>query len=369
MEIIMLKRRVCIVIAFGVFGTAFSAYAAQDLPSIFPTEERISAASQLRDWGGLRPACEKDLTMRAYPLGDYTPAPHYDAKGESSKIMPSQTALSDESHAIYRLGLCYQISHDRKYAVKAEGLLDSWATTLTRIGNEQGGVDFNVHAPQALMVAYALKRDPAWDSSNFSTMVREKFVPIVKVTPRNNHANWGVLFQLTAGAFLGDTKLVSSSRDRWLDLMRSEVAEDGSFPQEVCRSNTTDWCGGPTKGIKGMHYEHFALIPLVLTAEIFKNMDMDVYGTPEGAILQNAYRKASAWTLHPETFPYYATNNGHLDNLYEAGYFYILQTVDPEPDGAAVINKFGAVLEDPLYLRAFYDIAPSHNQAKKKRAS
>ena len=53
--------------------------------------------------------------------------------------------------------------------------------------------------------------------------------------------------------------------------------------------------------------------------------------------MATAYRKAAAWTLHPETFPYYESNGGHLNGVRNAAYFALLQRQFPNADGAQVI--------------------------------
>jgi hypothetical protein len=342
-----------LILAIGLLSAAGTSYAATDVSTIFPAAAQITSLASLGDWGGLRSACDKDLKVKAYPLGDFSPAPHYDDKGVNPNDSRAAIALGGEAMAVYRLGVCYQISHNRKYAAKAESLLDSWATSLIRIGSEQGVADINFSVPYALMAAYVLKNDSTWDSGRFTNMVRNTIAPANNMHRVNNHGNWGVLLELTAGAYLNDGKMVATARDRWLELMRNEVASDGSLPQEICRSNNNNWCGGPTKGMKGISYEHWTLLPVTLAAEIFRNMGLDVYTTPEGALLHRAYRKAAAWTLHPETFPYYAANHGQLEGIYGADYFYILQRVFPEPDGAAVIHS-GNVQGNRLYLREMY---------------
>lgn len=359
----MLKRITRLLLMLSLAGAASAAYAAANIPSIFPTPERVAAAGMLPDWGGFQSACEKDLKMKPYPLGDFSPSGHYDSKGESPIVNKSQVAFHKEAIAVYRLGVCYQISHDRKFAAKGESILDEWAATLTRIGTDQGEDEFNFFAPFALASAYALKQqDPTWNSTPFATMVRKQMIPALHTTKANNHANWGVLLELTAGALLDDARLVTAARDRWLELMRNQVASDGSLPLEICRSDTTNWCGGPTKGIKGISYEHWTLLPVSIAAEIFKALGMDVYSTPEGELLHKAYAKAATWTLHPETFPYYAANGGHLQGVRNDAYFYILQQVFPEADAAAVEKSDGGFQGDDLKLRALYgSSAAKHN--------
>jgi hypothetical protein len=261
--------------------------------------------------------------------------------------------LRRDSLAVYDLALCAEISHDHQFSTKAEQILDGWAHTTKRIGSEQGKAGFNFYFPYALLGAYQLEQDPSWHSKDFSRFVREVVVPANNTKRENNHGNWGVLLLATAGGYLHDQELISQARERWLELMQAQVAEDGSLPKEICRSDTSNWCSGPTKGIRGIHYTHWTLLPTAIAAEIFRNLGLDVYSGPGGKQLCKAYAKAAAWSLHPETFPYFSSNNGKLDEVLDVDYFYILQNRCPAADGPAVLKQFGST-PGPLQLKEIY---------------
>lgn len=141
----------------------------------------------------------------------------------------------------------------------------------------------------------------------------------------NNHANWGVLLEASVGAYLGDRELLSHAERRWQELMQVQVAADGSLPLEVCRSDTTDWCGGAHKGINGLSYTHWTLLPTTLAAKVFERQGMDVWRTPGGEKLASAFSQAAAWTTRPDTFPFYASNDGKLNGVRNAAYFALLR--------------------------------------------
>jgi len=256
--------------------------------------------------------------------------------------------------AAYQLAICFQLSKDTRYSSKAEGILDGWAHTTKRIGTDQGEDGFNFFFPSALMGAYLLKQDPTWNSDALTSFVKTIVVPASHINHDNNHANWGVLLLVTAGAYLDDQAMIDHARQRWLELMHSQVADDGSLPLEICRSNTNNWCGGPTKGIRGIAYTHYTLHPTTIAAEVLRNLGDDVYATPGGDQLRKAYIKAAAWTLHPETFPYFAANNGKLEDIDNIDYFYILQQRFPIPDGATALKEMPGSGANGLFLRAFY---------------
>jgi len=63
----------------------------------------------------------------------------------------------------------------------------------------------------------------------------------------------------------------------------------------------------------------------------------NVRQTPQGDKLASAYCQAAAWTLHPETFPYYHSKGCHLNGIRNGAYFALSQRIYPNDDGAQAI--------------------------------
>lgn len=322
---------------------------------LFPTKAKIALLQKDPDWGGLRSTCAGGLRLQSHPIADFSPPPHYTATGpRDDRTNASEPTLRRDTKAVYQLALCYELSKDTRYSTKAEAILDGWAGNTKVIGTEQGKDGFNFFFSYALMGAYLLHHDADWPGTRLNSFVRDLVVPVNNAARENNHGNWGVLLLAASAVYLDDAALLDQARNRWLQLIHSEAAPDGSLPREICRSDTSDWCGGPTKGIKGMAYTHYALEPATVAAEIFLNQGRDVYSTPEGALLCKAYNRAAHWTLHPETFPFFNDNHGKLLGLYNVSYFYILQQRCPNPDAAAVLKQHGAEVADPFEFHVLY---------------
>jgi hypothetical protein len=342
-------------ILMGVEVFLFCVGAATAQHALFPTKAQIAVIGRSPEWGALRSSCVADLSLKSHPVSDYSPPPHYTADGPRTVAESGvEPILRRETAAIYRLSLCYEISKDTRDSAKAEELLNGWSHTTARIGTEQGKAGFNFYFPYALMGAFLLREDAGWEDDSFDRFVRSVVLPFNNAERQNNHANWGVLLMASAGTYLQDGAIVDKARARWLALMDSQVAQDGSMPLEICRSNTSDWCGGKTKGMKGLAYTHYALLPTAVAAEIFHNEGKSVYDTPEAALMCKAYRRAASWTLQPKTFPYYATNDGKLIGVNGVSYFYVLQTRCPSPDASAVLKEYGLHVPDPFLLGAMY---------------
>jgi len=279
--------------------------------------------------------CEKDIDKAAAPIADLAPPPHYTATGVAhSEVAKSFT---DDGRRAFRAGMCYVVSQDQRFARQAQGILSAWGDTLRSVSSEQGVAEINFNLEYFVLAASMVRGAGNWDDTSFRRMLTQVALPL-STKNKNNHANWQVFRNASIAAYLGDAALLERSRKQWLELMDHQVAEDGSLPLETCRSDTNNYCGGPTKGINGMSYTHYTLTPTVAAAHVFELQGQPVWQTPQGSKLASAYRKAAAWTLHPETFPYYASNSGKLNGLNGTGYFVMLQGHYPSEDGAQAIS-------------------------------
>jgi hypothetical protein len=301
-------------------------------------------------WSALRSECDKNLDHVPQPVADFSPPRHYVDRAGEQRIAHTLTA---DGAVAYREALCFALSGELRYARVAEHILDAWAAGVKNIGAGQGVADFNFTFPEYALAAAMLRADTSWQDTAFKTFLRDRVLPLSTASHANNFGNWGVLLEAGSAAYLGDRVLLGQAAERWKALMQSEVQADGSMPREICRSDTTDLCGGPDKGKNGLSYTHYALLPTALAAEIFRNEGIDVYAGAAGQKLAAAYARAAAWTLHPETFPYYASNDGKLNGERNAAYFRILQKRVPNADGEEVLRQ-GNLAMDGYQLALLY---------------
>jgi len=320
--------------AFLLLSAASPSYAASN---VWLNDADIqSLRSQPARTAGLIQRCGKEIGMAAAPVADLAPPPHYSATGvvhsESGK------SFSDDGRRAFRAGLCYAISQDQRYAKHAQAIISAWGDTLREVSTTQGVAEINFNLAYYVLAASMVRGVNDWNDASFRRVLTKVVPPLKTSNYRNNHANWHVFRDASIAAYLGDAALLEHTRKRWLELMDSQVAADGSLPLEICRSDTSNYCDGPTKGINGISYTHYTLTPTVAAAHVFELQGKPVWETPQGGKLASAYSKAAAWTLHPETFPYYASNGGKLNNVNNSGYFVMLQEHYPNQDGAQVID-------------------------------
>jgi hypothetical protein len=303
----------------------------------WPSAELVDSlrASPAR-WSALRATCDRNLDYTPQPVADFTPPAHYVDRAGEQRIAKS---LGDDGNVAYQEALCFALSGDRQYAKTSERILDAWAAGVQHIDRGQGTADFNFTFPKYVLAAVMLRADSQWHDAAFKSFLREHVLPLSVASRANNFGNWGVLLEASSAAYLNDHHLMEKAKNRWSALMLSQVSSDGSMAAEICRSNTTNWCGGPDKGVNGLSYTHYTLLPTTLAAEVFRNEGFNVYASNAGQQLALAYARAAGWTLHPETFPYYASNGGHLNGVRNAAYFRILQQRIPRTDGGVAIQQ------------------------------
>lgn len=245
----------------------------------------------------------------------------------------------------YNQALAYIITGDTKYAQATQRIIDAWAKTLKKVDSEQGRANMNFYSPYAIIAAGWTTGVNHWNHSAFDRMLKEQILPATNISNDQNHGLWACLMEATAAQYLGDQAMLQHIKQRWTEILQNEVKPDGSMPLEMERSATSNWRGGPDKGIKGMAYTHYALLPATLTAKILDDCGLSPWNSEGGRLLELAFGKAAEWTNHPERFPYYASNNGKLIDMRTACYFSILIKHYPNKDAQAVLDE-GNIAKD-----------------------
>ena len=227
--------------------------------------------------------CNNILTKAPQAVADFSPSSHYTAQGVSEASLKESASLKRDAKNTYDLGMCFAITGDPKYAAGIERVTSAWMTSLEGVHSRQGVATVNFMMPYMILGASALgDRDPAWKRA-FSHFLTEKILPLSKADrAKNNHANWGNLLETSIAAFVGDEALLANARKRWESLMTAQINADGELPLELCRTNTNQYCSGPEKGIKGLEYTHYTLLPSTITAYILAQEGQPVWSTVGG---------------------------------------------------------------------------------------
>ena len=266
--------------------------------------------------------CDAELALPDHAVADFAPQAHYNATGANPDDDQAKGFTGDIRTA-YRAALCFRISGQSKYAKHAQNLADAWATTMKSASNAQGRADINFNISQ-LVVAASWVRE-GWNAQPFSQWLTTTIAPMSLSAEPNNRGNWGNLLDLSIAAFTHNKAMQHEAEARWQELLLSGVADDGTMPLEICRSNSSDHCGGADKGVNGLAYTHYALLPAMLAAKLQIDNSVGVLTSPAGIKIEMALSKAAAFTAHPETFPYYKSNHGALNKVDHCGYFALAQ--------------------------------------------
>ncbi len=146
---------------------------------------------------------------------------------------------------------------------------------------------------------------------------------------------------------LDDHALLQNSANRWQDWIFKAIDENGVIASAITRSDTSDYHGGPTKGIKGIAYTNFALLALTISGELLFENGHDLWGSGAGKRLSVAYNKVATWILNPETFPYFQPN---LIGVHNNAYFIILAKHYSSPSANELLKQ-GDLHEDGFRLK------------------
>lgn len=292
--------------------------------------------------------CKTNLGYQPRPIAVLHVKRHYTEAGQQAAD-PAAVQLAKDGFTAYQLGFCYQMTQEEAYAVAAQRILDAWASTFERVASHpaQGVINFNV--PYLVIAANWVHSAAHWNSRRFDDFLLNRILPLAEIENNNNHGLWGVLLKGSIGAYLGDEQVINTAEARWQEILQGAVAADGTMPHELARSDTSNFTGGKTQGIKGIAYTHYAMLPATLAAKIFSDTGRDVWSTRGGKLLEKAFNRAAILTLYPETSPYYQSNQGRLVGVQNGSYFPLLLNYFPNQYAEKAV-QLGYVRGDKFML-------------------
>ena len=296
-------------------------------------------------WTTLRAACEQLVDSSPHPDANFFPGTAYTSTGPVPNPAGQQVQadFGHDSRTAFNEALCFRLTPDSSrrlaYATTAERFIGGWVQRgFTNVANNANvNLAFAQGFGPMTVAADLLSDDGRWDPRPFRNyLVNVALAHNSPDSATNNLGSWDLMARTLIGAYVNNAAMVDSMRRRWLFLADTQIASDGSLRFEICRSNTTNWCGDPNKGIDGLAYSNFDLGPLAIAAEVFAHWGVSVWGTSQGARVGLAYATIAHWTLHPETSPFYAHNGGSLTASQPPNFYVIFQRHYPSSDGAAV---------------------------------
>ncbi len=286
---------------------------------------------------------DKKLSQTIQPCAQLNASKHYTSTGVRE---PDACTKSFKKSAImsYDLALGYLVSKNKQYGLKAIEILNAWAKELQSVDTYQSEDNINFYMPYMNMAYWFVKK--AFPSPEYEDFIK-RMHQYSQSALNTNHGAWGILFDVSSALALDDNALLHNSANRWQDWIFKAIDENGVIPSAITRSDTSDYHGGPTKGIKGIAYTNFALLALTISGELLFENGYDLWGSEAGKRLSVAYNKVATWILNPETFPYFQPN---LIGVHNNAYFIILAKHYSSPSANELLKQ-GDLHEDGFRLK------------------
>ncbi len=286
---------------------------------------------------------DKKLSQTIQPCAQLNASKHYTSTGVRE---PDAYSKSFKKSAImsYDLALGYLVSKNKQYGLKAIEILNAWAKELQSVDTYQSEGNINFYMPYMNMAYWFVKK--AFPSPEYEDFIK-RMRQYSQSALNTNHGAWGILFDVSSALALDDHALLQNSANRWQEWVFKAIDENGVIPSAITRSDTSDYHGGPTKGIKGIAYTNFALLALTISGELLFENGYDLWGSEAGKRLSVAYNKIATWILNPETFPYFQPN---LIGVHNNAYFIILAKHYSSPSADELLKQ-GDLHEDGFRLK------------------
>ncbi len=286
---------------------------------------------------------DKKLSQTIQPCAQLNASKHYTSTGvrEPDKCTKSFKKSATMS---YDLALGYLVSKNKQYGLKAIEILNAWAKELQSVDTYQSEDNINFYMPYMNMAYWFVKK--AFPSPEYEDFIK-RMRQYSQSALNTNHGAWGILFDVSSALVLDDHALLQNSANRWQEWVFKAIDENGVIASAITRSDTSDYHGGPTKGIKGIAYTNFALLALTISGELLFENGHDLWGSEAGKRLSVAYNKVATWILNPETFPYFQPN---LIGVHNNAYFIILAKHYSSPSADELLKQ-GDLHEDGFRLK------------------
>lgn len=286
---------------------------------------------------------DKKLSQTIQPCAQLNASKHYTSTGvrEPDKCTKSFKKSATMS---YDLALGYLVSKNKQYGLKAIEILNAWAKELQSVDTYQSEDNINFYMPYMNMAYWFVKK--AFPSPEYEDFIK-RMRQYSQSALNTNHGAWGILFDVSSALALDDHALLHNSANRWQDWIFKAIDENGVIASAITRSDTSDYHGGPTKGIKGIAYTNFVLLALTISGELLFENGYDLWGSEAGKRLSVAYNKVATWILNPETFPYFQPN---LIGVHNNAYFIILAKHYSSPSADELLRQ-GDLHEDGFRLK------------------
>ena len=257
------------------------------------------------------PSCVKLAAVPA-PVGEMVIPKHYlqDSHGPTNPAEAEATRVYGAFARRVTAGMNRWVATgDEAEAGCALDQMAGWAQAKTLLNYDrqespQAYYQVEWTASSAGITASVLAQDAALDPAKMrlvevwlDAVVRRNLSFEKDTDTKNNHHYWKGLAATAVGVTAGDNKLFQFGVDTYREAIR-DISPDGSFPKEMARHE------------RALHYQIFAIDPLVLTAEFAARQGVDLYGySAHGRTLKDAIVFFGRALADPELIRKYASED------------------------------------------------------------
>jgi len=218
LQIVFLSLVVSCAYTLSAAGEFVHPGVAHSSESIAFAKSKIAAGEQpwVDAWEGVKNSRYSSLDWQPNPFA------HVE-RGPSNNPDIGSSEFSDDARAAYYHALCWTISGNEAHAKKSAEIIHAWAKTLESIGNHDARLLIGMSGYHFCIAAELLKHTwdewPADEQSQFATMIREVWYPVIKDFYPTANGNWdaSMLQVMTAmGVFLDDQEMFDRAKNYYL---------------------------------------------------------------------------------------------------------------------------------------------------------
>jgi len=221
------------------------------------------------------PSCVATPAIPAPPVP--MDIPHHYLSGSSGPINPAEAIATrpytDFEHRITAGMNQYVATNNHAEAQCALAQLDTWAQANSLLDyppRSQSWYQVEWTLGSAAITTSVLVNDPILDPAQLHRViawldaVSRKDLTLERPEDMNNHHYWRALAATATGVVASDDTLFHYGIDAYKDAIK-EIDPAGAFPREMARHENA------------IHYQGFALTPLILIAEFASRQHIDLY--------------------------------------------------------------------------------------------
>ena len=203
--------------------------------------------------------------------------PHHYLSGSSGPINPAE-AIATRPYADFERRITagmnqYVATSNHAEAQCALTQLDTWAQAKALLDyppRSQSWYQVEWTLGSAAIATSVVVNDPTLDPTQLHRViswldtVSRKDLTFERPEDMNNHHSWRAMAATAVGVVASDDKLFRFGIDAYKDAIK-EIDPSGAFPREMARHENA------------IHYQGFALAPLILIAEFASRQNVDLY--------------------------------------------------------------------------------------------